>query len=58
MLEFYKYHDPGVLEELTDGVSLVGKVPKTEMRKQAEFRRAQIFGDCKGSGDCEVDAEV
>ena len=73
MLEFYKYPDPGVLEELTDGVSLVGEVPKTGMlpfkftpalltidalRKQAEFRRAQIFGDCKGSGDSELDAEV
>ena len=73
MLDYYKYPDPGVLEELIDGVSLIGEVPKTGMlpfkftpallttdalRKQAEFRRAQIFGDCKGSGDIEIDAEV
>jgi hypothetical protein len=73
MLKFYKYPDPGVLEEFTMGVSLVGEVPSTGMlpfkftsalltvdalRKQAEFRRAQLFEECKGSGDHEVDVEV
>lgn len=73
MLEYYKYPDAGVLGELTEGVSLVGEVPKTDMlpfkftpalltvdalRKQAEFRRAQSFGSCSGSGDSDIDLEV
>lgn len=73
MLKFYKYPDPGVLEELTLGVSLVGEVPATGMlpfkftpavltvdtlRKQTEFRRSQLFEECKGSGDAEVGLEV
>ena len=73
MLKNYNYPDPGVLSELTEGVSLVGEVAETGMlpfkftlalltidalKQQSAFRSQQIMRDCKGSGDSEVDAEV
>ena len=73
MLQHYKYPDPGVLDELVDGASLIGDVATTGMfpfkftpalltrgalATQSKFRRQQMLNDCKGSGDSEVDAEV
>jgi hypothetical protein len=73
MLSFYKYLDPKVLDELTQGASLTGEIPKTGMlpfkftpagltvealKKQSEFRRQSLMSDAKGSGDSEVDMEV
>ena len=73
MLKHYNYPDPGVLDELVDGASLVGDVAVTGMlpfkftpalltpealATQSRFRRSQVVSDSKGSGDSEVDAEV
>ena len=73
MLEFYKYPDKGVVDELVNGASLVGEVAVTDMlpvkfspalltedslRKQSALRRPQVERDCKSSGDADVDLEV
>ena len=73
MLQYYKYPDPDVVDELVNGAALIGDVDKTNMlpfkftpalltaealATQSKFRRQQVMRDCKGSGDSEVDAEV
>jgi hypothetical protein len=73
MLEFYRYPDKDVIDELVNGASLVGEVAITNMlpvkftpalltesslRKQSAMRRPQVERDCKSSGDPEVDLEV
>ena len=73
MLEFYKYPDMGVVEEMVMGATLTGEVPITgmlptkfgpaliteqDLRMQSLLRRPLIEADHKGSGDLEVDAEV
>ena len=72
MLKHYNYPDPGVLDELVDGASLIGDVATTGMlpfkftralltpealATQSKFKRQRLC-DSKGSGDSEVDAEV
>ena len=57
-LEHYKYPDPGILDELIDGASLIGEVANTGMlpfkftpalwttealHSQSSFRRQQIL---------------
>ena len=73
MLEFYRYPDKDVIDELVKGASLVGEVAITNMlpvkftpalltesslRRQSAMRRPQVERDCKSSGDPEVDLEV
>ena len=73
MLEFYNYPDLGVIQELKEGVDLVGEVPTTGMlpfkfvpplltpqalAQQSEMRRQRIMKQSCSSGDPTVDAEV
>jgi hypothetical protein len=73
MLQFCKYPDLGVLDELVEGADLVGEVPRTGMlplkftpavlteeslETQSSMRRSLVENDGKGSGDLEVDRAV
>ena len=73
MLDYYKYPDPGVVDELRVGADLTGDVKETGMlpfkftpavltcdalRIQSELRRKRLMEDAKGSGDKAVDKEV
>ena len=73
MLEFYKYPDAGVVNELIEGASLVREVPQAGMLPlkfmpalltesalgtQSSLRRSLIENYCIASGDAEIDEEV
>ena len=73
MLDFYKYPDMGVFDEMVAGATLTGEVQITgmlpskfvpaliteqDLRTQSLMRRPLIEADYKGSGDLEVDKEV
>jgi hypothetical protein len=70
MLDFYKYPDKEVVNELVHGADLVGDVPTTRMlpvkftpalltvealRSQSKLRRPHVAQDCRSSGDTEID---
>ena len=73
MLDFYKYPDKDVVNELVYGADLVGEVPKTQMlpvkftpalltvdalRSQSKLRRPHVEQDYRSSGDADIDNEV